>query len=54
MGDITGLYMIDDEGELVTVEVQAMFVNGKPDKIQVRARVGAYCSLSVGRGLAVG
>lgn len=36
VGDITGLYMIDDEGELVTVEVQAMFVNGKPDKIQAK------------------
>lgn len=29
MGDITGMYMLDDEGELVTREVKARFVNGK-------------------------
>ncbi|GAB4820949.1 hypothetical protein N2152v2_007995 [Parachlorella kessleri] len=34
VGDITGLYLVDDEGTLQTVEVQAMFVNGKPDKIK--------------------
>ena len=28
-GDITGMYMIDDEGELVTREVKAKFINGK-------------------------
>jgi photosystem II protein len=28
--DITGLYMVDDEGEIRTVDVQARFVNGKP------------------------
>jgi photosystem II protein len=32
-GDITGLYMIDDEGELVTTDVQAKYVNGKPDSV---------------------
>ena len=36
MGDITGLYMIDDEGELTTVDVQAKFVNGKPDRIEAK------------------
>lgn len=36
VGDITGLYMVDDEGELQTVEVQAKFVNGKPDKIEAK------------------
>ena len=49
MGDITGLYMTDEEGTLTTVEVQAKFVNGKPDKIEckyvmrrcTRARGGA-------------
>ncbi|MEG3861923.1 photosystem II reaction center protein Psb28 [Microcoleus sp. herbarium12] len=28
--DITGMYMIDDEGELLTREVKAKFVNGQP------------------------
>ncbi|KAI3436558.1 hypothetical protein D9Q98_005974 [Chlorella vulgaris] len=36
LGDITGLYMTDDEGTLQTVEVQAKFVNGKPDKIECK------------------
>lgn len=29
-GDVTGLYMIDDEGTIQTVDVQARFRNGKP------------------------
>jgi len=33
LGDITGLFMIDDEGEFSTVDVQAKFVNGKPDAL---------------------
>jgi len=28
--EITGLYMVDDEGTLQTVDVQARFINGKP------------------------
>jgi photosystem II 13kDa protein len=36
MGDITGLYMIDDEGVLSTVEVQAKFVNGKPKAVEAK------------------
>lgn len=36
LGDITGLYLVDDEGTLQTVEVQAKFVNGKPDKIEAK------------------
>lgn len=36
LGDITGLYMTDDEGTIQTVDVQAKFVNGKPDKIEVK------------------
>ncbi len=28
--------MTDDEGELITVEVQAKFVNGKPSKIEAK------------------
>eukprot|EP01023_Acetabularia_acetabulum_P028017 TRINITY_DN264_c2_g2_i1.p1 TRINITY_DN264_c2_g2~~TRINITY_DN264_c2_g2_i1.p1 ORF type:complete len:153 (-),score=14.10 TRINITY_DN264_c2_g2_i1:287-745(-) len=35
-GDITGLYMVDDEGVMQTVQVQAKFVNGKPDRIECR------------------
>lgn len=36
LGDITGLYMIDDEGTLQTVDVQAKFINGKPSKIEAK------------------
>ncbi len=28
--DITGMYMIDSEGELLTREVKAKFINGQP------------------------
>jgi photosystem II protein len=34
MGDITGMFMIDEEGEMVTREVKARFVNGKPSAIE--------------------
>ncbi|CAG9466144.1 unnamed protein product [Pedinophyceae sp. YPF-701] len=36
LGDITGLYMVDSEGEIATVEVQAKFINGKPSSIEAR------------------
>lgn len=36
LGDITGLYMIDFEGVLSSVDVSAKFVNGKPAKIEAR------------------
>ena len=36
LGDITGLYLVDDEGTLQTVDVQAKFVNGKPDRIEAK------------------
>lgn len=36
LGDITGLYMKDDEGTITTVDVQAKFVNGKPSKIEAK------------------
>lgn len=36
LGDITGLYMQDEEGVLQTVDVSAKFVNGKPAKIEAR------------------
>jgi photosystem II 13kDa protein len=32
--DITGMFMIDDEGELVTRNVNAKFINGKPAGIE--------------------
>nr|WP_225938778.1 photosystem II reaction center protein Psb28 [Kovacikia minuta] len=32
--DITGMYLIDDEGEIVTRDVNAKFVNGQPEAIE--------------------
>lgn len=32
--EITGMYMIDEEGEIVTREVKAKFVNGKPSALE--------------------
>ncbi|KAE9612230.1 hypothetical protein Lal_00022147 [Lupinus albus] len=36
VGDITGLYMIDEEGVLQSVDVNAKFVNGKPSGIEAK------------------
>ncbi|KAI6673493.1 hypothetical protein NL676_001399 [Syzygium grande] len=36
VGDITGFYMIDDEGVLQSVDVSAKFVNGKPAGIEAK------------------
>ena len=33
-GTITGMYLIDEEGEIVTRDVNARFVNGKPQAIE--------------------
>ena len=33
-GEITGMYLIDNEGCLVTKDVNACFVNGKPKNIE--------------------
>ncbi len=33
-GDITGMIMLDEEGELVTREVKARFVNGSPSALE--------------------
>lgn len=33
-GDVTGMFMIDDEGELSTTDVNARFANGKPQAIE--------------------
>jgi photosystem II protein len=32
--DITGMYMIDEEGEIITREVKARFVNGRPEALE--------------------
>uniref|UniRef100_A0ACD5X6E3 Uncharacterized protein n=1 Tax=Avena sativa TaxID=4498 RepID=A0ACD5X6E3_AVESA len=36
LGDITGFYMIDEEGTLQTVDVSAKFVNGKPARVEAK------------------
>ena len=33
-GEITGMYLIDEEGILETKDVNAKFINGKPDAIE--------------------
>lgn len=33
-GEVTGMFMIDDEGELSTTDVNARFSNGKPQAIE--------------------
>jgi photosystem II protein len=33
-GAITGMYLIDEEGQIVTRDVNARFVNGKPQGIE--------------------
>jgi photosystem II protein len=33
-GEITGMYLVDNEGSLVTKDVNARFVNGKPKSIE--------------------
>jgi photosystem II protein len=32
--EVTGMYLIDEEGELVTREVKVKFVNGKPEALE--------------------
>ncbi|MEM9926864.1 MAG: photosystem II reaction center protein Psb28 [Cyanobacteria bacterium P01_D01_bin.50] len=32
--EITGMYMVDEEGEIVTREVKGKFINGKPEAIE--------------------
>jgi len=33
-GEVTGMFLIDDEGELTTTDVNAKFINGKPEAIE--------------------
>jgi photosystem II protein len=32
--EVTGMYMIDEEGEISTREVKGKFINGKPEAIE--------------------
>ncbi|MBD2570465.1 photosystem II reaction center protein Psb28 [Anabaena lutea] len=32
--EITGMYMIDEEGEIITREVKGKFVNGRPEALE--------------------
>ncbi|BAY44896.1 photosystem II protein W [Scytonema sp. HK-05] len=32
--EITGMYLIDEEGEIVTREVKGKFINGKPEALE--------------------
>lgn len=32
--EITGMYLVDEEGEIVTREVKGKFVNGKPTSVE--------------------
>lgn len=33
-GEITGMFLVDEEGELTTTDVNASFVNGKPKSLE--------------------
>nr|YP_010337494.1 photosystem II protein W [Dixoniella grisea]UNJ17079.1 photosystem II protein W [Dixoniella grisea] len=33
-GEISGMYLLDEEGELITRDVNAKFVNGKPQVLE--------------------
>nr|YP_009313597.1 Photosystem II protein W [Galaxaura rugosa]SCW21851.1 Photosystem II protein W [Galaxaura rugosa] len=33
-GEITGMYLLDEEGELITRDVNAKYINGKPQAIE--------------------
>ena len=35
MENILGMYMVDEEGEIVTREVKGKFVNGQPEALEV-------------------
>jgi photosystem II protein len=32
--EVTGMYLIDEEGEIITREVKAKFINGKPHSLE--------------------
>jgi photosystem II protein len=37
--EITGMYLVDEEGEIVTKEVKGKFVNGRPSSIEALLRM---------------
>jgi len=39
--EITGMYLIDDQGEIVTRDVKAKFVNGQPTEIEATYRINS-------------
>lgn len=39
--DITGMYLVDEEGEIVTREVQGKFVNGRATAIEATLKMGS-------------
>ncbi|MBE9031268.1 photosystem II reaction center protein Psb28 [filamentous cyanobacterium LEGE 11480] len=38
--DVTGMYLSDEEGELLTRDVQAKFINGKPAALEAKYVMG--------------
>ncbi|MDJ0535797.1 MAG: photosystem II reaction center protein Psb28 [Xenococcaceae cyanobacterium MO_207.B15] len=34
--EITGMYLVDDEGEIITRDVKGKFINGKPSAIEAK------------------
>ncbi len=38
--DVTGMYLLDDEGELTTRDVKAKFINGKPAALEAKYVMG--------------
>ena len=43
--DITGMYLVDEEGEIVTNEVKGKFVNGKPTSVESDQGRGGFSTL---------
>jgi photosystem II 13kDa protein len=39
--EITGMYLIDEEGEIVTREVKGKFINGKPEALEAVLIMGS-------------
>lgn len=38
--DVTGMYMLDEEGEISTRDVKAKFINGQPAALEVKYVMG--------------
>jgi len=39
--EITGMYLLDEEGEMVTREVQGKFVNGRPTAVEATLKLNS-------------